>query len=156
MRARVGRSDMMVADGAVDANCGLAWGSAEVTAFQALLPSHQRLVPLTELSGDARANLRACLEENGWDPGSVDEMATADVALQDMRTIVDELSYLPPLCPPRPGNPWRRTKPWRASAPSVPSPLQAADSASPGKRAPSASARRTMLQRVRLSGRRSL
>ena len=81
---------------------GLDWDSADVQAFRASLPPHQRLCALTELSDAARANLRQCFIDSGdvLSAESVDVPAPADIALADMKLIVQELDYLPPLCPP--------------------------------------------------------
>ena len=76
------------------------FASENVVAFQASLPPHQRLVPLTELNQDARATLRQCFRDAKLDSSDIDTPATPEEALDDMKTICHELCYLPPLCPP--------------------------------------------------------
>ena len=58
---------------------------------------------MTSLSPAARANLRHCFIDAGFTSAAadamVDDAAPSDVSLSDMRLIVNELAYLPPLCP---------------------------------------------------------
>ena len=68
--------------------------------YNVMLPPNQRLVPIFELSSDARANLKWCLADGGFDGASVDVPASSEAALEDMRTIIRELQFLPPLIPP--------------------------------------------------------
>ena len=92
-------SDAVSAD-ATSASRGLAWDSEEVRTFRKALPPNQKLVPLAELNSMARANLKQCLSDAGWDTATMDTPAPPDVALADMQKIVRELRYLPPLCSP--------------------------------------------------------
>ena len=79
---------------------GLAWDSPEVATFIASLPRHVKLVPITELGNDARATLRQAMLDGGLDGKDVDKPASSEESLVDMRRILDELSFLPPLCKP--------------------------------------------------------
>ena len=78
---------------------GLDWDSPAVKSFRAALPAHQRLVPLSELTDAARANLRQCFIDAGQTYAGIDDPTSANVSLDDMKLIVSELDYLPPLCP---------------------------------------------------------
>lgn len=64
-----------------------------------MLPQNMFLRPITQLSQEARANLRGTLQDEwGRDAAAdVDKPATAEVALDDIQRIVKGISYLPPL-----------------------------------------------------------
>lgn len=79
---------------------GLAWSSPEVKQFLSTLAPNLKCQPFTSLPGAARANLRQAFVDSGLDASNIDVSAPPKVALEDMQTIVSELSFLPPLWPP--------------------------------------------------------
>lgn len=81
---------------------GLDFDSQAVRELIASLPPWLKLRPITDISADARANLKSTILDTWGQTAAshVDVPANAEVSLEDIQAILRGLTYLPPLCKP--------------------------------------------------------